>query len=101
MKTKLRAFIVKVQKPLMSTDKTSPWLFYDENRTIYEQFPEMEVPKEVVGWFKDVETHKAYYEAHIGSDGKLILDWPTFWLNADGELSKCFGSDLAKEAPEW
>lgn len=91
-----KRFIVKIQRPIETNDKDRPWLFYDKGRTFYQTFPENGLPPEVVNWFKDCHTFKAYFEASIGKDGKLMLDYPVAWLNEDQEIIDGFESNLWK-----
>lgn len=100
LRTKNR-FIVKVQRPVHTTSKNRPWMFYDRERKFWQTFPERQVPVEIVSWFREVETFKAYFEASIDKDGKLLLDFPVAWKNENHGILQGFESDLWHGEEEW
>lgn len=60
--------IVKIQRPLMTTEGTPPALIYNRSRNIYTQVPFTSV--EVL--FEPDEL-KIYVKAHLDKDGQLSL----------------------------
>ena len=54
--------ILKVQRPVATTDSDSPWLFYDERRSIMFELPEKDVPRNI----KQI----------MGSDFKVFTNLP-------------------------
>jgi hypothetical protein len=61
--------IVKVQRPVVSSDSHSPWLIYDKSRKHVESKPDLVIPKHVRDAMKN--DFKAYFRGAWSS----IVGW--------------------------
>lgn len=55
--------IVKVQKPLMSTEHDAPWLIYDRFKTVIAKTPGSQIPEDIKKWMGN--DYKAYFDATL------------------------------------
>ena len=63
--------VVKVQRPLLSTQRNAPWLVYDRLRRITKQIPEDRLPVAVRTAL--TEDAKAYFNARVDLKSNAIV----------------------------
>lgn len=64
--------IVKVQRPLHTTDPNNPWLMYDLNRKYQIEVPDKNIPQHVK------EAMGNDYKAYFNGEWSSLIGWSLF-----------------------
>jgi hypothetical protein len=66
--------IVKVQRPIATSDENQAWLIYNKSKTVIAYMTEDKIPQKMKDHYNKNLLLKAYFKAKLQPDGQLAID---------------------------